>query len=151
MTSKELLAVELQRDEGLRLFAYDDANGDMIERGTIVKGHVTIGYGRALDVNGITAEEAGWLLENDIARTECELLALIPWYTRLDATRQRVLVNMAFNLGPEGLMRFHDVLRYVREARYELAARAMEDSRWYDQVGARAERLVAMMRTGVTA
>lgn len=144
--NREQLAAELIRDEGLCLAVYDDATGLPLRPGMELVGHPTIGIGRALDVNGITADEAHLLLANDIARVEGELQKALPWFAALDDARQRVLVNMAFNLGTAGLLRFHDTLRYAQEGRYELAARAMQDSGWYRQVGGRALRLVAVMR-----
>jgi GH24 family phage-related lysozyme (muramidase) len=60
-----LLSQMLEREEGLRTLVYDDATGKPIGPGSVVQGHPTIGIGRALDVNGITAVEADFLLEND--------------------------------------------------------------------------------------
>jgi lysozyme len=59
-----------------------------------------------------------------------------------------VLVNMGFNLGPEGLLGFRRTLRAVEEGRYADAAEGMLRSKWARQVGARAVRLAAMMREG---
>lgn len=148
MTNRSLLIAELVQDEGIRLTCYDDATGKPLTPGTALAGHPTIGIGRALDVNGISQAEAYYLLGNDIDRTETELLRRLPWLTEVDEERRRVLLNMAFNLGIDGLMQFHDTLRYVEEGRYELAARSMEGSKWYRQVGARAVRLAARMRVG---
>lgn len=63
--------------------------------------------------------------------------------------RQRVLVNMAFNLGMTGLLGFKTTLLAMEQGRYEDAARMLR-SRWAGQVGVRAERLSEMMRTGHT-
>ena len=66
MIDRELITCELTRDEGQLLTVYDDATGAAIKPGTSVKGHPTIGIGRALDVHGISAAEAAYLLGNDI-------------------------------------------------------------------------------------
>lgn len=146
--TKQLLMEELIRDEGTRLTVYDDATGQPITKAVKVVGHPTIGVGRALDVNGITPTEARYLLNNDIDRTVEALEVSLPWFGTISDARQRVLANMAFNMGTVGLMKFTDTLRYIGEGRYELAAKAMEDSHWYQQVGERGKRLAEMMRNG---
>lgn len=146
--NKDLLITELIRDEGVRLNAYDDATGLPIRPGSTVKGHLTIGIGRSLDVRGVTPEEAQYLLSNDIDAFTLGLQQRYVWFNNLDDTRQRVLVNMAFNLGLAGIAKFPEMLEYVADGRYGLAASAMETSLWYREVGTRAVRLAAMMRNG---
>jgi lysozyme len=147
---RNTLIAELKRDEGVRLLAYDDGSRLALKPGRILMGHPTIGVGRALDVRGISAEESDSLLGHDIDAFTLGLTQAYPWFVVLDDVRQRVLLNMAFNLGLAGLSEFHDTLTYIADGRYDLAARAMEDSLWYRQVGARAKRLADMMRTGQT-
>ena len=67
---------------------------------------------------------------------------------KLDDVRQRVLLDMAFNLGVVGLLSFKRTLGVIEAGRYELAAAMMLDSKWAGQVGQRAERLSRMMATG---
>lgn len=143
--NRDLLIQELIRDEGVRLVVYDDSTGKPLKIGDKLVGHPTCGVGRALDVRGITKDEALYLLGNDVNSITAELRAGLPYFDGLTDDRQRVLVNMGFNLGVVGLLGFHDTLRYVQEGRYELASKAMKDSHWYGQVGVRAERLVEMM------
>lgn len=146
--NRDAMIAELKRDEGLRLTVYDDATGAALKPGKAIVGHPTIGIGRALDVRGITPDESMYLLGNDIDAFALGLSQAYTWFSGLDEVRQRAIVNMTFNLGFAGLSGFHDMLRYVQDMRFELAAKAMEDSAWYRQVGPRAVRLVAMMRTG---
>jgi lysozyme len=63
----DLLALTLQRHEGLRLRlrAYRDTVGKL-----------TIGYGRNLDDRGISEDEAGFMLDNDIDLVVAELAPL---------------------------------------------------------------------------
>lgn len=143
--NRDLLISELIRDEGVRLVVYDDATGKPLKIGDKVTGHATIGVGRALDVRGITKEEASYLLDNDVDNLTAELSKGLPYFDTLSDDRQRVLVNMAFNLGVTGLLGFHDMLRYIEEGRYGLASKAMLDSKWATQVGDRAIRLSEMM------
>jgi len=147
---RDALTSELITDEGIRLYAYDDASGMALKPGIMCKGHPTIGIGRALDVNGITQEEAKYLLSNDIDRVQSELETAFPWFTGLPELPQRVLANMCFNMGLGHLQTFKEMLGYVESGAYAAAATAMEDSLWAKQVGQRAVRLANMMR-GATA
>lgn len=128
---------ELIRDEGLRLKPY-----------RCPAGKLTIGVGRNLDDTGITELEAEMLLAYDIERFSYQLDRTISWWRQLDEVRQRVILNMAFNMGTAKLMEFAITLANVRAGRYKEAAAGMRNSRWAKQVGARAERLAVMMETG---
>ena len=59
---------------------------------------------------------------------------------------QRVLVNMAFNLGRNRLSKFKNMLKYVNEGNYLMAANEMINSKWYGQVGRRSAELVNIMK-----
>ena len=110
-------------------------------------GYLTIGVGRNLETKGLSKEEALFLLRNDI-REVTKQLEQYPWFTKLDPVRQKVLIDMAFNLGVTGLLSFKRMIAALERGDYETAANEMLDSLWYQQVGKRAERLVEMMRTG---
>lgn len=111
-------------------------------------GKLTIGVGRNLEDRGITAEESAMLLSNDISREERDLLAALPWAAKLSEVRQRVLLDMSFNMGLQGLLQFKRTLAAIEAGRYQQAAGMMLDSRWAQQVGQRAQRLSEMMATG---
>ena len=131
------LAAELTRDEKLCLKPYLDSVGK-----------TTIGIGRNLTDRGISEDEATYLLANDIAEVLQELDRQLGWWRTMNEPRQRVLANMCFNMGIGTLMTFKNTLFNMREGNYTLAASGMRDSRWYTQVGVRAERLAVMMETG---
>ncbi len=142
------LAADLERDEGFRSAVYDDATGGPIVPGTHVQGHPTVGFGRALDVNPLTIDEARALLANDIATTTAALFSELPWARDLDEVRCRALVNMAFNLGVAGLLTFHNMLRALQQGAWQSAARHALQSKWASQVGVRAMRIAKMLETG---
>lgn len=137
MTEHEKLLEQLIRHEGLRLFPYEDTVGKL-----------TIGIGRNLTDRGISREEALHLLENDIAEVESGLRSALPWISELDPVRQRVLLDMAFNLGVGGLLKFRKTLEMVRTGQFERASAAMLQSKWAKQVKSRALRLAKMMLSG---
>ena len=59
---------------------------------------------------------------------------------------QRVCINMAFNLGRSRLSKFKNMIRYVNEGNYLMAANEMVNSKWYSQVGRRSKELVDIMK-----
>jgi len=133
----DLMKRELVRDEGLRLKPY-----------RCTAGRLTIGVGRNLDDVGITAEEADYLLENDLGRAMADLDRALPWWRGLSEARQRALVNMAFNVGLSRLLGFKAMLAALQRGDWNEAAAEALASRWADQVGARAVRIAEMMREG---
>lgn len=109
---------------------------------------LTIGVGRNIEDRGITEDEARYLLKNDIKIVEDELLEKKPVVAGLDAVRQRVLVDMGFNLGIPTLLKFQNMWAAIEEEDFQTAADEAMDSRWAKQVGRRAERLCQAMATG---
>ena len=130
---------DLKRDEGCRLTAYKDTVGVW-----------TVGYGHAHVAPGTvwTQAQADSALDADIAIAVHDLDFRLPWWRKLDDVRQDVLAEMAFNLGVEGLLGFHNTLALVEAGNYAAASGGLLASRWAKQVGARATRLAAMMKSG---
>jgi len=133
---------------GDRFLVYDDATGHAIGSGSLVSGHPTIGYGRALDLLGLTAEEGELLLTNDVLRTLKELQLVCPWFIGLDTVRQDAIVDATLNLGLTKLLGFHDFLAAMRAKSYRVAATALLDSNAARTLRSRYEELAAMLRTG---
>ena len=129
---------QLVRHEGLRLRPY-----------RCTAGKLTIGIGRNLDDCGISQSEAYVMLINDIMNCEKQLQSKIPdIYNGLDEVRKSVLLNMCFNLGINGLLRFKNTLAFVKAGDWERAANNMLVSKWAKQVGRRAIELSELMRKG---
>ena len=144
--------------EGLRLEVYKDSLG--ID---------TIGIGRNLEDRGITKEELNWmdipnmaivhtmgiteadamyLAENDVQIVEEELVRAHPCVNKLDAVRQLVVMDMAFNMGVPRLCKFKNMWNAIHEENYIAAAKEMLDSRWAIQVKSRSTKLANAMHNG---
>jgi len=139
-TDREALRAQLVRHEGLRLSAYQDSIG-----------YWTIGVGRMIDARmggGLSPDEAMMLLDHDIDSCIADLDERFSWFERLDAIRQRALVDLRFNLGPHGLLGFAKFIAAMGRGDFATAAHELADSRWYRQVGTRGPTLVEMVRTG---
>ncbi len=127
----------LTRHEDLRLKPYRDTVGKL-----------TIGVGRNLDDFGLTKKEVLYLLHNDVTRVMQEVKRAFPWYFRLNAVRQNVVLNMVFNLGLLRFLGFEKTIKAIKDKNWDMAAREMLDSKWAVQVGNRAKELAKMMKTG---
>ena len=137
------LIEQLRLHEGERRKPYRDTVGKL-----------TVGIGRNLDDKGLRRDEIEYLLANDIADSRADLDRYLPWWRGLDPVRQRVLIDMVFNMGagsPKGggLLSFVNTLSEIRRGNYGIAADMMLASKWSAQVGRRAVRLATMMRTGM--
>lgn len=156
--NKELLEQELIRDEGLKLFPYED---------TVSK--ITIGVGRnltdkgltrnelsslGLNINlnkeqvisvllerGLTKQECLMLLSNDIDDAWEDITTALPWIEQKSEVVQRVLTNMCFNVGIGRLLQFKKTLSHLKADRWKEASEEMLNSKWANQVGNRALRL----------
>ena len=135
--SRQKLIRQLRLHEGERLRPY-----------RCTAGKLTIGIGRNLEDRGITQNESAYLLSNDLDYFTIRLEEALPWMVELDEVRQRVLIDMAFNLGISGLLSFKRTLEAVKEGNYVAASDMMLDSRWAAQVHQRAITLSDMMETG---
>lgn len=79
----------------------------------------------------------------DIAIGECK--ALYDNWETYPGEVQEILVNMMFNMGRGRLAGFKMMRKAIDEADWKEAAVQGRDSRWYKQVGNRAERLMTRM------
>lgn len=134
MNAKDIAMKQLPIDEDRRQLPYRDTVGKL-----------TIGVGRNLDDRGLRQSEIDFLLANDVDEAISIAQKLVPNYNNLSEERKAVLINMAFNLGQTRLAQFVNTLKAVNEGRYKDAAAGMRNSKWYTQVGQRAERLAKIM------
>jgi lysozyme len=139
---KTELVRQLRGDEGGKACVYKDSLGFW-----------TIGVGRLVDPSkkgaGLRPEEITFLLQNDIDDRIDALTRSLPWFQNLDDARKGALLNMAFQLGTDGLLEFKNTLALVRDGKYENAAAAMLESLWAKETPARAKRLSEQMRSGL--
>lgn len=130
------LPTQLKRDEGDKRFPYTDTVGK-----------VTIGCGFNLTDVGLYPEEIDWILGNRITKLRAQLAAY-QWYSTLDAVRQAVVENMAYNMGVADLLHFPHMLAALAKQDWATAASEMANSAWAHQVGDRATRLEQQIFTG---
>lgn len=94
-------------------------------------GKLTIGHGINLEDRGITLNESRYLVKNTVLNLNSELKLRLPFFKRLDDIRQNVLIEMAYNMGVNNLMKFSKTLGYIQKGEYVEASREMLDSKWH--------------------
>ena len=141
----ERLREELTLDEGCKYEIYNDHLGyKTFGIGHLVKGQdPEHGWSVGTDVEEYRVREA---FEEDIqvVLSDCEKL-YVQW-EHLPEEVQLIVANMMFNMGYTRLSKFKGMKRGVDARDWNAAADEMVDSRWYNQVTNRANRLVERMR-----
>ena len=153
MIDMNIYIERLCRHEGLRLMPY-----------RCPQGKLTIGVGRNIEDNPFTSEElkavgdwqhgitknaALFLLRNDIKRVYRQCKKQIPAFKSLNSDRQYALVDMAFNLGINGLLKFKKMLNALFYGNYDLAAKECLCSEYAEQTGKRAQIISQTLRSGI--
>jgi len=139
--------LDLIRDEGVRLRAYK-----------CTAGHLTIGVGHRLtpreiqsDMTEISLEQAGYLLHQDIglALAGCYGIFGRERFDSFSEPRQRALVNMAFQMGTDGLNKFRQMVSAIMRSDWQRAKVEALDSKWArSDSPARAQRVAKELLGG---
>lgn len=138
MMDRTDIDADLITDEALRLKPYLDTRGKL-----------TIGIGRNLTDKGISIVTARQMLDEDIDEAVADL-ATFPWFRTLDSVRQRVMVNVRFNLGPKRFRKFKDMLAAMQRYDYTVAAAELLDSdAAREDAPARYKKLAKWLATGM--
>ena len=132
----EKLMNELKVDEGFRDKVYKCSAGKL-----------TIGYGWNLEDSELPKRIAEMMLSYAIG-DKLQSLERLSWWCGLNDARKRAIVNMAFNIGVAGVLKFKKMIAAIEREDFSQAALEMDDSKWSKQVGARADRLILMMNRG---
>lgn len=126
----------IKKHEELRLKAYQDTVGVW-----------SIGYGTNLQVLEITEHLAEEFLAAAVFKTEAQLSKL-PTFAALDGVRQGVLIEMSYQLGVMGCLKFRQMWDALARGDYWAAASEMVASKWSKQTPNRVEVLASRMRHG---
>ena len=141
----------IKRHEGLSLIPYK-----------CPAGFNSIGWGWNFAVNplppdinahlkahgSITKSMAEELLDIAIQRSINDCRRLYPDYDSYSQNRRNALTDMMYNMGYTTLSKFKISNKYVREQKWEQAADAFMQSKWYRQVGRRGVTICDLLRYG---
>lgn len=144
----EHLEAELDLEEGFRLPIYDDATGKTFLKGDTLKGNLSVGAGINLMIP-FAPEELRFIEQFRIAKGMAAL-APFDWFTTQDEVRKTALADIAYNIGPAGLLHWPHFLSFMAKKDYPAAgAEIRGNALWIGQVGhVRAHRLETMIETG---
>ena len=135
----------IKRHEGVRNRPYKDSLGLW----TVGVGHL-IGDGKSLPPEydrTFSDDEINSMFEEDYAAHKAAA-EQIPGFNNLNQTGQGALTDLTFNMGGKWYKRWPKFTKNISEGNTEEAAKSLEDSKWYGQVGNRAPEIVSMIRAG---
>lgn len=110
-------------------------------------GNLTVGIGQRVDGPGVRLDQARAMLDCRVGDVVAEL-DLLPWFARLDGPRQVAIVDMAFQMGVEGVKEFRQTIAHLEAQDWGGAADAMLQSDWANQTPTRAAEDAHIIRTG---
>lgn len=161
MVNRDRMAEQLILHEGLRLKPYrcsEDYLTVLVGFNVDARGWDELSRILGREVNAdtsFTRSDALTQLATDIDRFERAVIVHFPEYQDLNEVRQRVVLDMAFNLGFRALS-FKATIAAMKVRNLSKAVREMYKSKWARQVDdgeggkfGRADRLAQMMLTGV--
>ena len=140
------LRKELERDEGVKYEVYLDHLGYP----TFGIGHLITdddpecGASVGTKVDSDRVQEA---FEADVESVLSDCERLYVQFEHLPEEVKLIVANMMFNMGYTRLSKFKGMKRGVDARDWNQAADEMIDSKWYNQVTRRADRLVVRMRS----
>lgn len=110
----------------------------------------TVGYGHNLESNTISTSAAGYILKEDIAKTDRELKKRCPIYRDIWGPRRYALLDMAFNMGVGRLLGFVKMWKAIAKGDWNEAAHQAWDSKWRreDVSEERSSYIIETLRTG---
>lgn len=115
-------------------------------------GYWTIGVGFMVDKRKggkLLPEEIDFILNNRISILSKQVADKVKTFNSLNEPRQAVLINMAYQMGLDGLLGFTNTLAMLERGDFAGTAAGMLHSKWHNiDTPARAKRMSEQMRTG---
>tara|TARA_R100001480_G_scaffold103214_1_gene106289 strand:- start:143 stop:589 length:447 start_codon:yes stop_codon:yes gene_type:complete len=125
MDKKEIQDM-LVKHEGLVLQVYKDSLG-----------YDTIGVGRCLDKNGISEDEAMYLLNNDIDKVLEGLDKHLQGWRAFPKRARMVAIDMSFQMGLQGFLGFRKTIALMKLGMWLEASEEIINSKYYTQTPSR--------------
>lgn len=145
------LLESIKENEGFRSYVYKDNLG-----------FETIGYGfkvsslsnEEIEFNGGSIEPmsekvADKILERKVKILSPKVFAALPWLQAKSQNIQDVIIEMAYQLGLNGMLNFKNTLKFIKEDELAKASENMRKSRWYSQTPKRVEKLIRKLKAQI--
>ena len=146
VTGEDDIKAMIIEHEGIRYEPYKDSVGLW----TIGVGHL-IGDGKSLpdDMNRTFSEkEVMDMFEEDYAHHK-KIASRTPGYDEANYAGKAAMIDLGFNMG-KWWPKWPNTSKALKEGDFTSAARGLEDSKWYRQVGRRAPKIVALIESAGT-
>jgi len=143
----EELKAQLTYEEGRKLKKYK-----------CTAGHWTIGIGHNLDAK---PKMRDWVIPSIISDRDCDAIFMVdvqdvvesltkayPNLRTLSPARRDALLNMAFQMGTAGVMKFKQMFAALDDKDWQRAKAMALDSNWAKQTPSRAHRVANQLGTG---
>ena len=151
---KEIIP-RVKKHEGVKPKVYKDSRGFMtvgvgmkLSRGDADKVLKSVGANPQLVKAGkqaLTTSQMDKILIRDLMDSQKSMERVMPNFASLPPDVQGVLIEMNFNLGTTGLLKFSKFLDLIKKGKYEEASKEMLKSKWAIQVGDRAKTLASVI------
>lgn len=141
----------IKENEGFRSYIYKDTLG-----------FETIGYGfkvsslsnEEIEFNGGSIEPmsekvAGKILERKVKILSRKVFVALPWLEGKPQNVQDVIIEMAYQLGLDGMLNFKNTLNFIKDDNFIKAGENMRKSRWYSQTPGRVEKLIRKLKAQI--
>lgn len=155
-SAAETLEQQLIRHEGYRTKVYQDTKGiptigvgfnllrpdasNLVQR--VGADYTQVLHGK----QALNDPQIMQLFRYDLSNTVSQARQIVKNYDAQPKEVQGIIVNMVYNLGPRGFSTFKRAIAAIEARDYATAAREMENSAWYRQVGKRSRELVKQMQ-----
>lgn len=143
-----LVTYRLVSEEAFRQYVYDDATGTRVKAPT---GNLTWLYGLNLDTAG-SPLLGRMVLKFWLVQLHLELMKLA-WYVALNAVRQSVILDVAYNDGLDGLLGFKLMIAALAATPpdYAAAMAQLKDSKAATKLPGRYAVLEQLLLSGIVA
>tara|TARA_Y100000310_G_scaffold340766_1_gene437681 strand:+ start:1910 stop:2320 length:411 start_codon:yes stop_codon:yes gene_type:complete len=109
------------------------------------EGHDTIGYGFAIKDLELSEEISTQILTEKVKTRIAHLEKTLDWYNELPPEIQSVVVEMTYQVGVSGFLKFKRAIHHLKEKEFKQASEEMLDSLWAKQTPNRAKRLAEIV------
>lgn len=128
-------------------------NSPYIQTMRSTKDGILVGYNYNITKNGISERVASAVMEK-VVEDDRKKLEKYSWFNKLDKVRQGAVLNLTFNMGIGGFMKFDTTIANLERGNYEAAAKSLlytsrGKTLYHRQVKGRAREVAEIIRTGV--
>ena len=109
------------------------------------EGFDTIGYGFAIKDLELSKDISTQILTELVEKKHNNLKEKLSWYSEMPPEVQGVIIEMTYQLGYFGFLKFKKAITHMQHKQWSLASKEMLDSLWAKQTPNRANQLAQIV------